>query len=84
MHAIHMNVQYTFHSDPHTDQPLGVCDFSKIYNPEQAILMVTNLESRAVVRVPLTRVILTNSSGIKVCAYRVSSDSSQHHVPDTG
>lgn len=36
---------YAFDQSPETYQPNGCCDFSKIYNPETAIVKYTNLDT---------------------------------------
>jgi len=38
-----MKQEYLFNCNPLTYQPSGQCDFSKIYNPKTAFLMITNM-----------------------------------------
>lgn len=55
--------KYTFGTDPRTHQPTGYCDFSKIYNPNTAIMTCTNMDTRKTEQYVVTRT--EHANGVK-------------------
>ncbi len=61
--------KYTFNMKPEDYQPSGCCDFSKIYNSKEAILIYTDLNSKKKEHHVVKRTEIINENGIKEFIY---------------
>ena len=67
------NKTYTFDIKPEDHQPVGCCDFSKIYSPKKQIITYTNLDTKETECQIIKRKEIVDDNGIKKFIYILPS-----------